>query len=297
MDVLRFTGDAMCRSIVTLCLIAAMLQAAPRVAAAQTPPPSDSIRDGATRGALAGVAAGAAWMVFTGQACGRGCEMNAVPVFGLLTMAAGPVVGLIVDRANGRASVRLGGMVTRVRHASLNGDAVAPGGAIAVQLLPFFRLHAEFSRVNHTFDAPPGSVPDEVRANAVFGGPRIAGVSRGLHSNHVAYAFSELVGVPVPIRGRARVEILAGATLKKVRALEYYDAVEQTGSGTTTTVRRIPGRYMILDFETPDVGAVVGIDAEIPIVGGLTAVPTIRYQRWERSGGAVSFGAGAHWRF
>jgi hypothetical protein len=106
--------------------------------------------------------------------------------------------------------------------------------------------------------------------------------------------FTELVGVRLVEAGRVRLDLLGGLGVQGEEERAYYDAYGQLVGGRREP---IPGKYYVLDFGSPEVGAVFGIDAEVTIVGGLSVVPTVRYRAMGQDSATFTYGAGAHWRF
>lgn len=282
----------------------------------------DRLRDGAKWGAFAGAGALAAPVTVSYAACRLGCEAGGPGPLppALFGAGIGAAVGLLVDRFNGGdeilypaesatsaprffrdgVSVRLGPTVSHLAFRSMDEAAVARGMTVAVQVARYLTVHAEYALVDHTYHAPPGTVPDDVLENLVPAAGRIAGWRRGLESSHVSYQFSELAGVQLPAWGRIRVEVLGGVTVQATATRNYYDAYERTGIGTRESplsYRRLPGKYSALTFETPDFGLLAGVDAEIAVARGLVVVPTARYHRFNDPGPALSLGAGVQWRF
>jgi hypothetical protein len=81
---------------------------------------------------------------------------------------------------------------------------------------------------------------------------------------------------------------------------DYYDAFQASGRDTIDDPLRVtplPGRYYVLDFESPEVGFVYGIDAAIALSSGLSAVPTLRYHQWDDPAPMFAYGVGIQWRF
>ena len=283
----------------------------PQAAAGQALQPqtaqADSVRDGAGWGALAGAGAAAALHIVEVSSCRIGCEYDLPGAAAIVQIgmgaAVGSLVGWIVDRTSDtprRAIVRVGPSVTHTTIASLAGGAAAPGISLAVQVSRFISLHAEYVRVDHTFGPAPGDVPDHILENIVPATTRMAGWSRGIESKHVSYTFSELVGFQFPGWGPVRVGLLGGVGLQSAVTRSYYDAWQQTGIGTRENPARVvqlPGKYYVLNFESPDPGVVLGIDAEIAIARGLVAVPMVRYHRVGDPGPSLKAGTAVQWKF
>ncbi len=284
----------------------------------------DPIVDGLGRGAVLGAAAFAAVAGAQIKSCNTGCDWGSTGAiafaWAVLGAGAGSVVGLAADadsraemlypprvnpaaaarRAGGsfarRPAVRLGlaYTTTALRTSLLEGRAPAAGFAAAVQLSPRISVHAEYVALDARFVAAAGAIPDDVLRNVVQPFTRVAGRTHGIESRRVSYVFTELVGFHPAPRGRVRVEVLGGIGVQGEEERAYYDAHRQLADGRTETM---PGKYYVLDFGSPEVGLVVGIDAEIAVAGGLRLVPTVRYHAMEPSSASLTYGIGAHWRF
>lgn len=291
----------------------------------------DPVKDGVQRGALAGAGGLLVWLQMASNSCRTGCE-NDMPAWGPLAVAAlgagaGSFVGFLADREAGRSevlfppsvvsgqsrwvrtsrffparpSVRVGPVYsqTAFRSSLVQGSAAAPGFALAVQFSPHISAHIEYT-ASMRFYPTAGSVPDSVLQNIVPASDRTAGWSRGIESRRVSYVFSELVGVHPPPWGRVRVEFLGGLGVQGQEKRDYYDAYQTTGRGTMSDPgrsERIPGKYYVLNFESPEVGLVLGFDAEVAVVRGLAVVPMLRYNRMGDPAPSIAYGVGAHWRF
>lgn len=182
----------------------------------------------------------------------------------------------------------------------VHGSAAAPGFALAVQVSPHISALVEYTATNGRFYPPSGSVPDSVLQNVVPASDRAAGMSRGIESRRVSYVFSELVGVHLSPWGRLRIEFLGGLGVQGEEHRDYYDAWRETGQGTMNDPHRserIPGKYYVLNFESPEIGLVLGLGAEVAVVRGLAVVPMLRYNRIGAPGSSIAYGLGAHWRF
>lgn len=292
----------------------------------------DPVKDGIQRGVLAGAGGLLAFIQMGNNSCGTGCENDmpgaAILLVGALGAGAGSLVGFLADRDAGRPellfppsassgqsrplrtsrffparpSVRVGPVYsqTSIRSSLVEGSAAAPGFALAVQFSPHISVHAEYTATNGRFYAPAGSIPDSILQNLVPTSDGPAGRSRGIESRKISYAFSELVGVHPSPWGRVRVELVGGLGVQGEENRIYFDAYQKTGQGTMsdpTRYERMPGKYYVLNFETPEAGLVLGLDAEIAVVRGLAVVPTVRYNRMGDAGPSIAYGVGAHWRF
>jgi hypothetical protein len=287
----------------------------------------DPVRDGIGRGALAGAGGLVALLLLSNESCGIGCE-NDMPtamtlVAGAVGAGVGSLVGLLADRDAARSeilfppslasdrpprrssrfvptwpSVRIGPTLSQTTFvsSSVKGRAAAPGFAVAIQFSPHLSAHVEYTSGGEFLPAP-GSVPDEVAQNLIVATTRAAGLPRGIESRRISYAFSELVGVRPSSWGRLSVEFVAGLGVQGLEKRNYYDAYRETGQGTARRIEQVPGKFYVLNFETPEVGLVLGLDAEIAIVRGLAVVPTLRYNRMGDPGPSIAYGVGAQWRF
>lgn len=292
----------------------------------------DPVSDGTRNGALAGGGAMLAMMQAGWNACGIGCENDmpraALFVAGAFGAGVGSALGFLVDRLDdrseilypppastphssrrpvnrffpARSSLRIGPLVavTGFRSALVHGSSAAPGFAVAGQIAPYVSLHAEYTSRGPRFYPAAGSVPDSVLQNVVPATSRAAGFSHGIESRRVLSTFSELAGVHPPPWRRVRLEFLAGVSVQGREERDYYDAWRDLGQGTASDPfrhERIPGKYYVLNFESPVSGLVYGIDAEIAATPRLVVVPTIRYTTTNDPGATIAFGIGAHWRF
>jgi hypothetical protein len=187
-------------------------------------------------------------------------------------------------------SVRLG---VGYNTLSFRSGAIAEGvggrvQTVTMQLSPRLSTHVEFSTTPRAFLPAPGSVSQEVLDNLVPTTARVASPSAGLASRHVTYSLSQLAGVQVGVWDRVRLEALAGLGVQGYTKRDYYPAYTQFTA--------IPGKFYVLDFETPESGFVAGVDAELTIAGGLAVVPSFRYYPFGDPGHTYSLGAGVHWR-
>jgi hypothetical protein len=281
-------------------------------------------------GAMGGVAMMVALQQAVWRACGKGCE-NDVPNAAVLVAAGvgagiGSLVGYAADRDAGqgeliypaqkssrwtnranqyfpaRPNARVGfaAGTMRMQTSKLDGALPAYGFATAVQLSPHMSAHVEFIRSGGAFRPSPGSVSSEVLQNVVPAASRAAGWSRGIESRQVRWYLSELVGIHPPTWGRVRLELLGGLSVQARVAKDYYDAWVDSGTGTASDPRRstaLPGKYYILDFESPEVGMTLGLGADIAAARNVSVVPILRYQMVGDPAATVSYGAGLLVRF
>ena len=263
----------------------------------------DPVRDGAGRGALLGAAAAMALGVAQMTSCDTGCDWSStgglLVGWALLGGGIGSMVGLAADYDTslpGRPSVRFGvGYTgTTMQSAALSGRAATPMFGLGVQLSRHVSVRVEYLPIDALFRAAPGAIPEDILNNIVVANSRRAGWSHGVESLRVDYILSELVGVGFEPWTRVRVELLGGLGVQGEEERSYYDAYTSAVGGASEP---IPGKYYVLEFVSPQIGAVVGIDAEVTIVGGLSVVPTLRYHAMGSPSASIAFGAGAHWRF
>lgn len=109
-----------------------------------------------------------------------------------------------------------------------------------------------------------------------------------------------MAGVQFPEWGRVRLGVLGGIGVQASSTRSYYDAWEAVGAGTRESPRqynRLPGKYYVLGFESPDVGPIFGADAQIAVIRGLTVVPMVRYHRLRDPGPTMTVGTGVQWTF
>lgn len=292
----------------------------------------DPVKDGAGRGALVGAGGLLALIQMGINSCRTGCEADMPGAMALAAAAfgagVGSLVGLLADRDAGRSevlfppsgrsgqsrsastsrffparpAVRVGPTYSQMafRSSLVKGAAAAPGFALAVQFSPHISTHVEYTATTGRFYPTSGSIPDSILQNLVptSGGP--AGRPRGIESRQVSYVFSELVGVHPSPWGRVRVEFVGGLGVQGQEDRDYFDAYRRTGLGTRddpTLDEPIPGKYYVLTFVSPEMGLVLGLDAEVAVVRGLAVVPTVRYNRMGDPGPSMAFGVGVHWRF
>lgn len=285
-------------AVITICLSTAGAEGAmaQQPTTASTPPQvesRDSIKDGMGKGALAGAAGMLALWTAARRSCGTGCEddspAGAAVIVGAYGAALGSVVGLFADLDAGRGAtpgLRVGPVYSQTQFQSslVDGRASAPGMAAAVRLSPHISLHVEFTATDGRFRPAPGTVPDVVIQNVVPPSSRRAGPQRGIEDRRVSYVFSQLVGLHPRPWGRLRLEFLAGLGVQAQENRNYYDA-------------DLPGKFHVLDFESPEMGPVTGVDAEIAIARHFVVVPMVRYNVMGDPGPSMTYGLGAHWRF
>jgi hypothetical protein len=275
---------------------------------------ADPRRGRAMVGALIGGGAMAAWMKAAAAACGLGCENDIPPAAPLGAAGLGAAVGSLVGYWSGGRAMprqlfppadspgrppaplnrhfpagpqpRIGATFTQTtfRSALLEGRAAAPGFVLAVQLFRSVSAHIEYSATRGQFTARPGAVSTDILMNVVPAANRSAGWERGIAGRRVRWVFSELVGVQPPPIGRLRFELLGGLGVQAQEDRNYYDAFP-------------PGKYKVLNFESPESGFVLGVDAEIAAAPNLVVVPMFRYNQMGDPGPSLVYGVGAHWRF
>jgi hypothetical protein len=270
----------------------------------------DPLLDGIGRGAAIGAGGALSIMQTAVSWCRTGCEndMPAAAAALVATMGGtiGSLAGLIADVDAGgsrtlyppaapggstRPSVRFGPVYTHVldRSGELEGSASAPGVSFAFQPSPHVTYHVEYRTSSTELRATPGSVRTDVLNNEVPATARIAGWTRGLYSRETPAALTHLLGAVLPELGPVRVELLAGVEVQRQRDRDYYDAHSSAG-------QRLPGKYYVLDFESPEIGLVFGADAEVRVFRSLSIVPGIRLTRMSNRS-STGVGAGVQWRF
>jgi hypothetical protein len=271
---------------------------------------------GARLGALVGAAAMVAIEQAAARGCGLGCE-NDRP--GSATMAAaafgagvGSLVGLVMDKAGResggdviyppqlsavprdtfRPSATVGTTfgVTTFRSSRIQGRSLTPGLRIAVQPWRFVSGRIEYSVPVGRFNRSPGAVPVDVLENVVPAPDRGAGWSRGIESRRVRFLFSEFVGVHPPSLGPVRLTLLAGLGVQAQEDRDYYALLDHARA-------RPSGQSYVLAFESPRVGPVAGLDAEIVLPRGIVIAPSARYTAVGDPGPSTTYGIGAQWRF
>ncbi|MDO8678502.1 MAG: hypothetical protein Q7R30_08060 [Acidobacteriota bacterium] len=289
----------------------------------------DPLTDGASAGAVAGAGGVLAWLLMGVAACGIGCDGDLRVVVGLpvavVGAATGGVIGMLADADAGgpqllypssvvttrpparpnrfypsQAAVRVGTTYTQLSFSSraLEGAAAAPTFSFGVKLSPHISTHVEYTRANRRFNAPTGAIPDTVLDNLVPSCRCAAGVSHGIASRDVRYSLTQLVGVHPDPWGRLRVEFVGGLGILAQEARDYYDAygLSEPGAQRQRLVR-IPGKYYVLNFQSPRAGAVIGVNAEIAVTRHISAVPMVRYNWYGDPGPSLVYGVGAHVRF
>lgn len=240
------------------------------------------------------------------NSCRRGCDGPGGPMFlvvGALGAGIGAAIGAISRadgrRASGDTNPRFRGPSGRIglgynqlafRSGSIGAGAGGRTVGLTMQLSPRISTHVEFSTTNRTFLPAPNSVPAEVLANVVPATARVASPRAGIERRDLSFTFSQLAGVEVGQWDRVRVEALAGVGVQGYTKRDYFPAYDQPG-------RPIPGKFYVLDFESPEGGFLFGVDAEIAVAAGVAVVPTFRYFTFGDPGPAYSVGVGAHWRF
>jgi hypothetical protein len=244
-------------------------------------------------GALVGAAGMlAVWTVGT-KSCGVGCERSGPGAAGILVAALGAGIGSLVGLAadldagpGDRLDMRAGPFYSQTvfRSALVDGRASAPGFAAVVRVSPHLSVHVEFTATDGRFTPALGTVPEEIIRNVVPAATRSAGRLEFIEDRRVTYVFSQLVGVHPRPWGRVRIEFLAGIGVQGQENRNYYEAP-------------VPGTYHILDFKTPEVGLLFGVDAEIAVARRFVIVPMLRYNHMGDPGPSFTYGAGAHWRF
>ena len=239
------------------------------------------------------------------NSCRRGCEAPGGPMYlvvGALGAGIGAAVGAI-SRADGRRAnlegnprfrgpsgrIGLGYNQFSFRSGSVEAGAGGRVVGLTMQLSPRISTHVEFSTTDRTFLPAPNSVPAEVLDNVVPATSRVAGPRAGIERREISYTFSQLAGVQVGQWDRVRVEALAGLGVQGYTKRDYFPAYDQPGTP-------IPGKFYVLDFESPEGGFLFGVDAEIAVAAGFAVVPAFRYYTFGDPGPAYSLGVGAHWR-
>jgi hypothetical protein len=301
----RIVAAALCVALLVPGMAAGQEPEGPQPRAGHAVDRRDGVMDGLGRGAVIGALAGLALAVVQMKSCHVGCDWSSTPAvltgWSMLGAGAGALVGLAADYDAGPAwptgrppmSAGVGWTSTALRSRDLTGRAVAPAFSLAVRLSPHISARAEYVRIGTSFVAAPGAIPEGVLGNVVETSSRLAGRSHGVESRRIAYVFTELVGVHPPPWGRVRLELLGGLGVQREEERAYFDAHRPLPDGRTEP---IPGKYYVLDFGSPAVGFVVGADLEVTLVGGLSAVPAVRYNAMGQSA-TLTWGVGARWRF
>ena len=272
----------------------------------------DPVIDGIGRGALIGAGGGVALFRAALNSCRKGCEAGA-PMSLMLAGAAlgaglGSLVGFAADLDAGAAvrsdhffsgrptpQIGVGYMHTSFVSRALDGSRATQAYTAAVQLSPHLSVHVEYMPVDHVFTRSAGAVPGEILQNVIEATSRVAGRSHGIDSRRVSYMFSELVGIHPAPWGRMRVEFLAGLAVRGQENRDFYDAHRATDDRGRT--EPVPGKYYVLDFETPEIGVVLGADVEFKVMRHVIVVPTVRYYHMGDPAPSIAFGIGARLRF
>lgn len=253
----------------------------------------DSVRDGVWKGALAGAGGMLALWGAAAKSCGTGCERSDTPaataVIAVFGAAVGSLLGLAADLDAGPShvvGVRAGPVFSRTafRSALVDGSAGSPGFAAAARVSPHISVHAEYTATDGQFVPAAGTVPQDVVGNVVPAASRAAGRFEWIERRRISYVFTQLVGVHPRPWGPLRLEFLGGLGVQGQENRNYYEAA-------------VPGTYHVLDFKTPEIGLVLGVDAEIAIARRFALVPMLRYNQMGDPGASMAYGAGAHWRF
>jgi hypothetical protein len=243
-------------------------------------------------------------------ACGVGCE-NDMPAGAELMLAGigagiGSLAGYAADRLRGDTdpvfSVRAGPVFNHMtmRSSLVHGAANGAGAMAVLQLSRYVTVHGEYTRMTGSFAARPGSIDPNVLANLVPATTRVAGRTRGVERSHVTSVFSELIGVHLPFGRHMQVGLLGGIAVQASETFSYYDAHVSGGEGTSEDpmwTSAVPGKFYLLNFASPDVGAVFGGSVDIFLSRQVAIVPMIRYYRGRDPGPAVSYAVGALYRF
>lgn len=243
-------------------------------------------------------------------ACGVGCDndMSAGAELMLAGIGAGigSLVGYAADRLHGDTdpvfSVRAGPVFNHMamRSSVVHGAANGAGAIAVLQLSRYISVHGEYAWTKGSFAARPGSIDPAVLANIVPATARVAGRRRGVKRSQVTSVFSELIGVHLPFGDRVQVELLAGIAVQASESFDYYDAHETIGHGTSEDPIRttaVPGKFYLLNFAAPDVGAAFGASVEIVVARRVALLPMVRYYRGREPGPSVTYAVGALYRF
>ena len=291
----------MSRAIVRCALAFLFLSPHAAVAQAQVDGVRDGIARGAAAGSLAGLALGAAQLT----SCDVGCEASGSTAaillgWAVLGAAAGSAVGLAADYDAQGPRMRLPQVTAGFRLLStgptaraLGGRATAPAATVAVRLSPRLGLQAEYLAIDTAFTAARGAIAPEVLDNVVPAETRIAGRSHGLESRRVRYVFSELLAFRVPAGESIALALLGGVGVQAQEERRYYEAYDRLPDGRT---ERLPGRYSLLDFASPEVGPVVGADVAVTLKRRLALLASVRYHGFGDSA-STGAGGGVQWRF
>jgi hypothetical protein len=244
-------------------------------------------------GSLIGGAAGFGLIRVSAESCGIGCE-NDMPAGAELIIAGigagiGAAAGFAADRLRGDGdpliSFAAGPVVSHMsmRSSQVEGSATAGGVVAAVQLSRFLSVHGEYTALRGSFTARPGAIDPNVLANVVPDPSRVAGWSRGIEQVRYNAVFSEMIGIHPWTWNRVRMELLGGIAVHAKETFSYYDAG--------------PGKFKVLNFASPDVGAVFGGNAVIAVARHVAVVPMVRYYTRNDPGPSVSYAVGALYRF
>ena len=247
-----------------------------------------------TLGSLIGGAAGFGLIRISAEACGIGCD-NDMPVGAELMIAGigagiGALTGFAADRLRGGGDTSIsfgaGPIVTHmtIRSSQVEGAATAGGVVAVVQLSRFLSVHGEYTATRGLFVARPGAIDPHVLSNVVPPTSRRAGWSRGIERTRTSAVFSEMIGIHPRSWGRLRLELLGGIAVHANETFSYYNADD-------------PGKYMVLNFAAPDLGAVFGGNAQVAVTRHLAVVPMVRYYTRNDPGPSLSYAVGALYRF
>ncbi|HJU43942.1 MAG TPA: hypothetical protein VJ691_14040 [Vicinamibacterales bacterium] len=226
-------------------------------------------------------------------ACGVGCD-NDMPVGAEVMMAGvggglGALAGFAVDRLRRGGdpvialSVGPSANYMTMKSSQVGGAATGGGLVAALQLSRFVSFHGEYATTRGTFVARPGSIDSAVLANVMPATSRSAGWSRGIEQIRSSWMFSEMIGIHPWTWSRVRMELLGGVAIHAQEKFSYYDAT--------------PGTYKVLNFASPDLGAVFGANAEIAVARHLAVVPMVRYYTRLEPGPSMSYAVGALYRY
>ena len=272
----------------------------------------DPVTDGIGRGALIGAGGGLVLFRAALTSCRKGCEAGAPTSLMLAGAALGAGLGSLVGFAadldagatvrsdhffSGRPTPQIGVGYTHTSFVSsaLDGSRATQAYTAAVQLSPHLSVHVEYIPVDNVFSRSAGAVPDDIVQNVIDATSRVAGRSHGIESRRVSYVLSELVGIHPAPWGRIRVEFLAGLAVRGQENRDFYDAHRATDDRGRT--EPVPGKYYVLDFETPEIGVVLGADVELKVMRHVIVVPTVRYYHMDDPAPSIGFGIGARLRF
>ena len=243
-------------------------------------------------------------------ACGVGCD-NDMPAGAELMLAGigagiGAMAGYAADRLRGDRdpvfALRAGPVVNHMamRSSLVHGAATGAGAMAMLQLSRFVSIHGEYTWTNGSFAARPGTIDPNVLANVVPAAARVAGRTRGVERSNVTSVFSELIGVHLPLRDRVQVALLAGFAVQASETFTYFDAHVTSGSGSSQNPIRttaVPGKFYLLNFEAPDVGAVFGASVDVVVARHVAIVPMVRYYRGRDPGPSLSYSVATLYRF